>query len=38
MFDQTFQPAITENGSYILRFRYLKRLSDGGSEEPVELL
>jgi ribonucleoside-diphosphate reductase alpha chain len=32
-----YRPKITENGMYILRFRYLDKHQDGSYEEPVEM-
>jgi ribonucleoside-diphosphate reductase alpha chain len=35
--DPIFHPPITDNGHYMLRFRYLKKTPDGGFEQPVEM-
>ncbi len=35
--DAAYRPQITDNGMYILRFRYLDRHEDGSYEEPVEM-
>ncbi len=35
--DDTFEPALSANGLYMLQFRYLQRQPDGTFERPVEL-
>ncbi len=35
--DESYFPEISENGMYILRFRYLTNREDGTLEEPVEM-
>ena len=35
--DENYEPDVTENGLYILRFRYLVEKADGEQETPVEM-